>query len=74
LAIIAVGRQKMTGAIPELALCLRREGLEQARHAAAALAAMPPLGWRTLEELSASSNWVTALAAREALASARMEA
>jgi HEAT repeat protein len=74
LAIIAVGRQKMTEAIPELALCLRREGLEEARHAAAALAAMPPQGWRTLEELSASSNPVSALAAREALARARTEA
>lgn len=74
LAIVAVGRQKMTEAIPELALCLRREGLEQARHAAVALAAMPPQGWRTLEELSASSNPVTALAAREALARARTEA
>ena len=71
LAIIAVGRQKMTEAIPELAFCLRREGLEQARHAAGALAAMPPQGWRTLEELSESSNPVTALAAGEALARAR---
>ena len=74
LAIIAVGRQKMTEAIPELALCLRREGLEQARHAARALAALPPAGWRALEELSASSNPVTALAAGEALARARAEA
>jgi hypothetical protein len=74
LAIIAVGRQKMTEAIPELALRLRREGLEQARLAAAALAALPPLGWRTLEELSASDNPATAVAAGEALARARMEA
>ena len=74
LAIIAVGRQKMTEAIPELALCLRREGLEQARHAAAALAAMPPQGWTTLEELSGSSNAATALAAGEALARAKREA
>ncbi len=71
LAIVAVGRRKMTEAIPELALCLRREGLEQARQAAAALAAMPPEGWRTLEELSASTNPATALAAGEALACAR---
>src|ERR1019366_1507774 len=74
LAIIAVGRQKMTEAIPELALCLRREGLEEARHAAAALAAMPPQGWGALEELSGSRNLVTALAAGEALARARAEA
>jgi hypothetical protein len=74
LAIVAVGRQKMTEAIPELALCLRREGLQQARQAAAALADMPPQGWRTLEELSTNSNPVTALAAGEALARARREA
>jgi len=73
LAIVAVGRQKMTEAIPELAYCLRTEGLETARHAAAALGSMPPLGWRTLEELSASSTPATALAAREALAQARTE-
>jgi HEAT repeat protein len=74
LAMIAVGRQKMAEAIPELALCLRREGLELARHAAAALAAMPPQGWRTLEELSSNRNPATALAAGEALARARREA
>ena len=74
LAIVAVGRQKMTQAIPELALCLRREGLQQARQAAAALGDMPPQGWRTLEELSTNANPVTALAAGEALARARREA
>jgi len=74
LAITAVGRQKMTDAIPELARCLRREALEEARLAAAALADMPPLGWRTLEELSDSRNPPTALAAREALARARNSA
>ncbi len=66
LAIIAIGRQKMAEAIPELALCLQREG-----HAAAALAAMPPEGRRILEELSASPNPATALAAGEALARVR---
>ena len=73
LAIVALGRQKITEAIPDLAYCLRCEELELARHAAASLAAMPPLGWRTLEELSASPTPTTALAAREALAHARME-
>jgi HEAT repeat protein len=71
LAIIAVGQQKITEAISELELCLQFEDLEQARHAATALAAMPPQGWRSLEELSASPNPVTALAAGEALARAR---
>jgi HEAT repeat protein len=74
LAIVAVGLQKMTEAIPELALCLRREGLEEARHAAAALAAMPPEGWRTLKELRASPVPATAQAAGEALACLGMEA
>ena len=73
LAIVAVGRQKMTQAIPELARCLRLEGLQQARQAAAALGDMPPQGWRTLEELSTNPNPVTALAASEALARARRE-
>jgi HEAT repeat protein len=71
LSIIAVGRQKITEAISELELSLQFEDPEQARHAAAALAAMPPEGWRSLEELSASPNPVTALAAGEALARAR---
>ena len=74
LAIVAIGRQKMTEAIPELAYCLRCEELESARLAAAALAGMPPQGWRTLEELSASPTPATALAASEALARARREA
>jgi HEAT repeat protein len=74
LAIVAVGRQKMTQAIPELARCLRLEGLQQARQAAAALGDMQPQGWRTLEELSTNPNPVTALAASEALARAKREA
>ena len=74
LAIIAIGRQKMTDSLPELAECLRREGLELARHAAEALAAMPPEGWQTLAELSESENAVTARAAREALARVRVKA
>ena len=74
MAIVAVGRQKMTEAIPELALCLRREGLHEARQAATALASMPPQGWRTLEELSTNPNPSTAMAAGEALAHARAEA
>ena len=73
LAIIGVGRQKMAEAVPELALCLRREGLEEARHAAHALAALPPQGWLALEELTGSPNPATSMAAREALAQARKE-
>jgi hypothetical protein len=71
LATIAIGHQKMTEALPELAQCLRRSGADLARHAAEALAAMPPVGWETLEELSSNRNAATAKAAREALAHAR---
>ena len=71
LAIIAMGRQKMKEWLPELAASLRREDLELARHAAHALAAMPPEGWLTLEELSESPNEATALASSEALARLR---
>ena len=69
--MIAVGRQKMTEAIPELALCLQREGLEQARHAAAALAAMPPEGWRIARRTEREPQPGAALAAGEALARVR---
>ena len=71
LAIVAVGRQKITDAVPALELCLESGGPEEARLAASALAAMPPQGWRMLREQSASSNPFTKLAAEEALARAR---
>jgi HEAT repeat protein len=71
LAIIAIGRQKMTEALAELTLCLRREEIDLARRAAAALAGMPPHGWHALEEFVSGSNPVAAIAAREALARAR---
>ncbi len=71
LAIIAMGRQKMKDWLPELAASLRREDLELARHAAQALAAMPPEGWQTLQELAESPNEATAMAATEALARMR---
>ena len=71
LAIVAVGRQKITEAIPALELCLESGSLEEARLAASALAAMPPEGWRVLDEQTASPNASTKLAAEEALARAR---
>jgi HEAT repeat protein len=71
LAIVAVGRQKITEAIPDLGLCVQQADLEGARQAAAALAAMSPEGWRVLEEISASPNPGTALVASQALARAR---
>jgi HEAT repeat protein len=71
LAIVAAGRHKITEAVPALELCLENGGLEEARLAASALAAMPPQGWRLLQERKASSNPSTKLAAEEALARAR---
>jgi hypothetical protein len=71
LAIVAVGRQKITDAIPALELCLESGGLEEARLAAAALASMPSQGWRLLQKQAASSNPSSKLAAKEALTRAR---
>jgi hypothetical protein len=63
LAIVAVGRQKITEAIRALELCLESGSLEESRLAASALAAMPPEGWRVLDEQTASPNASTKLAA-----------
>ncbi len=68
----AAGRKHLDAALPALARCLRTGNAELARAAAAALADMPPQGWSTLQELSASSNELTALAASEALARAKV--
>jgi len=65
------GRLRMESALPGLARCLRIGNPDLARAAAEALAEMPRLGWVTLQELSSSTNQVTAMAAREALARAR---
>jgi HEAT repeat protein len=67
LAVATAGRLKMEEAVPELVRCLVQGPGHPARQAAAALATMPPLGWRALEELGANPNPVTAQAARDAL-------
>jgi hypothetical protein len=67
LAVVAVGRLKMTETKPELARCMRDGDLSLARHAAAALRAMPG-GPETLQDLSTSSDRQTAFAAAEELA------
>jgi len=66
-AALSAGRMRIVDALPALARILRTAPADIARAAAAALAQMPPKGWRTLEELSANSSPVTAAAAREAL-------
>ena len=67
LAVVTAGRLKMEEAVPELVRCLEQGPAEAARRAAAALASMPPLGWRALEELGGNANPATAQAAGEAL-------
>ncbi|HXS95986.1 MAG TPA: hypothetical protein VN736_15380 [Candidatus Limnocylindrales bacterium] len=67
----SVGRLRLQNAMTALARCLRTGNPELARVSAAALAEIPGTGAVTLEELSDSSNRVTALAAREALGRAR---
>ena len=67
LAVDTAGRLKMEEAVPELVRCLVEGPPDLARRAAAALAAMPPRGWRALEELAANANPVTARAAGDAL-------
>ena len=73
-AALGAGKLKIAEALPALARLVRSAPGDVARRAASALAAMPPLGWRTLEELSASSGPVAAAVAGEALARARGEA
>jgi len=73
LAAIAVGRLKLTDALPQLAWCMRRGPIEVARHAATALA-MSQTGWQTLEELSTGPVAVAAQAARETLQRGRANA
>jgi len=70
-AALSAGRLQIEEALPLLARMLRLAPAELARTAAAALAEMPPRGWQALEELSASSNPVTAAAAAGALGRAR---
>ncbi len=70
-AALSAGRLQISEALPLLARLLRLAPAELARTAASALAEMPPRGWQTLEELSASENPVTAAAAAGALGRAR---
>jgi hypothetical protein len=73
-AAVAVGRLRFEEALPGLARCLRSGRADLARAAAEALAQMPPKGWATLEEMSASTNSLTAGAAGEALDRAQRKA
>jgi HEAT repeat protein len=66
-AAAAAGRLRIQAAIPSLVQCLSSGNAALARTAAAALAALPPQGWQTLEELAASGGPTTGSLAADAL-------
>jgi hypothetical protein len=70
-AVRGAARLKLWESVHMLAHCLRNGPIQLARAAAAALASLPPSGWTTLEELTGSSNPMTAAEARAALERAR---
>jgi hypothetical protein len=74
MAARSVGKLRLKQGLHLLARVLRRGENGPARAAAAAIAEMPPLGWKTLEELCGNSNPATAAAAAEALERARSKA
>ena len=73
-AAFCASRLQIDEALPALARMLRVGPSDLARTAADALAGMPPKGWEALEELSTSSNAVTATAAVDALVRVRGKA
>jgi len=66
-AAAVVGRQRISAAIPALVQCLSSGNAALARTAAAALAALPPQGWQTLEELAGSGDATTSSLAADVL-------
>jgi HEAT repeat protein len=66
-AAAVVGRLRIKAAIPLLVQCLSGGNAALARTAAAALAALPPQGWQTLEELAAGGDPTTVSLAADVL-------
>jgi HEAT repeat protein len=66
-AAAVVGRLRIKAGIPALVRCLSGGNAALARTAAAALAALPPQGLRTLEELAASGDPTTGSLAADVL-------
>jgi HEAT repeat protein len=66
-AAAVVGRLQILAAIPLLVQCLSGGNSALARTAAAALAALPPQGWQTLEELAAGGDPTTVSLAEDVL-------
>ncbi len=72
-AALSAGRLRIEESLPHLAELARGSGTEVARSAAAAIATMPPQGWKALEEMSSGPNRLMAQIARAALARVRGE-
>ena len=66
-AAAVVGRLRIMAAIPLLVQCLSTGNAALARTAAAALLALPPQGWQTLEELAAGGDPTIVSLAEDAL-------
>jgi len=73
-AALTAGRLRLQESMPSLARCVRTGTAELARRAATALAAMPPRGWATLEELADGPAPAAAFIASEALDKAKRKA
>jgi len=67
-AASAAGCLRILAALPLLAQCCRSGNAALARTAAAAMTALPPQGWKTLEELATGEDVAAGAAAAEALA------
>jgi HEAT repeat protein len=73
-AALTAARLRLQEAMPSLARCVRTGTAELARMAASAMAAMPPRGWETLEELAGGPNPAAAFIASVALDKAKRKA
>jgi hypothetical protein len=73
-AALTAGRLRLQEGMPSLARCVRTGTAELARMAASALAAMPPRGWETLEELAGGPSPAAAFIASVALDKAKRRA
>jgi hypothetical protein len=73
-AALTAARLRLQEGMPSLARCVRTGTAELARMAASAMAAMPPRGWETLEELASGPNPAAAFIASVALDKAKRKA
>jgi hypothetical protein len=73
-AALTAGRLRLQEGMSSLARCVRTGTAELARMAASAMAAMPPQGWETLEELANGPTPAAAFIASAALDKAKRKA